>query len=215
MKKNLKFIHITKNGGTYIEHKSKKIGKKWGRNCQIYKELGEHSIYFNKIQLDDRIRYDWFTIVRNPYDRIISEFNWYHKRVKQDKKNIFNFKIFKENYTKFNKKCIIKFNKTVRELIKNRDIENGNHFSEQYLYFDNVSKIHILKYENIKEEFDRLMNNYNINLIWDNNDKINHKRINLFSVKDFDDETLILINKVYYEDFLKFGYSLIKTSKVN
>ena len=58
------------------------------------------------------------------------------------------------------------------------------------------------------------MNCYNINLIWDNNDKINHKRIDWFSVKDFDDETLNLINEVYYQDFLKFGYSLIKTSKV-
>ena len=175
---------------------AKKIGKKWGRNCPEYMKTGDHAHYFKNVK-EYRDKFDWFTIIRNPYTRILSEFNWYHMRVRQGNKDIFNYDIFKKNYDKLNRKNVKNFNITIRELINNRDIKNGNHFSEQYLYFDDTSTIHILHYENIKEEYDKLMEEYNLPLRWDNENKINNRRTNWFSIEDFDNETINLINKVY------------------
>ena len=210
VKKKLKFIHITKNAGTYVEHMAKRIGKKWGRNCPEYMDSGDHAHYFKKVKKEFRSKYDWFTIIRNPYTRILSEFNWYHMRVRQGNKDIFNYDIFKKNYEKLNRKNVKNFNITIRELIKNRDIENGNHFSEQYLYFDDTSTIHILRYENIKEEYDNLMKQYDLPLRWDHDNKINNRRTNWFSIEDFDNETINLINEVYKKDFEIFGYKIIE-----
>ena len=69
--KQLKFIHITKCAGTTIENVGKKNNVLWGR---FHKEYGWwHEIFPNKSQ-ELKLKYDWFVIIRNPYERLISEF---------------------------------------------------------------------------------------------------------------------------------------------
>ena len=52
------------------------------------------------------------------------------------------------------------------------------------------------------------MEEYNLPLRWDNENKINNRRTNWFSIEDFDNETINLINKVYKKDFEIFGYEI-------
>ena len=68
--KELKFIHITKTGGTTIEEIGKENNINWGRFHKEYKIWHQPLIEINNFKIQ---KYDWFMIVRNPYDRIISE----------------------------------------------------------------------------------------------------------------------------------------------
>ena len=69
--KILKFIHITKCAGTSIEDVGKENNILWGR---FHKEYGWwHEIFINKSK-ELKLKYDWFVVIRNPYERLISEF---------------------------------------------------------------------------------------------------------------------------------------------
>ena len=87
---NLVFLHIPKNAGTTIEDIGKENGYNWGRfdkknlknipfnqNCSYWhappKNLSKDYYNINPS----------FTVVRNPYDRIVSEYNYIHKLSKQ------------------------------------------------------------------------------------------------------------------------------------
>jgi hypothetical protein len=191
--KELKFIHITKTGGTSIEDIGIKNNIRWGR---FHKKYGYwHKFFPDKNKLL-KLKYDWFVVVRNPYDRILSEY--YCKWGGIGNMDISN-------------NIIDDMNKFLIDKINNRSII-GDHYSEQYKYIDNDNniKIHILKFENLKEEFDLLMKTYNINLTLD---IVNNKSQNkIFTINDFSDELINLINIVYEKDFEMFNYEKILLS---
>jgi hypothetical protein len=181
--KTLKFIHITKTGGTSIEEEGKLHDQKWG---MYHKEYGFWHTIPNKFSLMNK--YDWFMVVRNPYDRIISEFHckW---------GGVYN------NASKYNKN---QFNNYIRQKIINR-IASGGHYTEQYKYYFSKN-IHVLKFENLKKEFDDLMKKYKLNIKLNIHTNTNNK---FFTIKDFDEETIKLINDVYYKDFVTFNYKFL------
>ena len=77
-KKELKFIHITKNAGTYIEDTAKKSNILFGKHHKEYGNIKNgispwHHIFPN-VNKNVKNNYDWFMVVRNPYDRILSEY---------------------------------------------------------------------------------------------------------------------------------------------
>ena len=71
----LKFIHITKTAGTSIENLAKEKNIYWGRFDKDYIKLANNTEqpWHNNI-LNKPKNYDWFMVVRNPYERIIFEF---------------------------------------------------------------------------------------------------------------------------------------------
>ena len=78
-KKELKFIHITKCAGSFIEYLGKKNNIKWGKYHKEYKCPTLHHTApwhhpFSILNKDLKQKYEWFVIVRNPYDRILSEY---------------------------------------------------------------------------------------------------------------------------------------------
>lgn len=195
--KELKFIHITKTGGTSIEEEGLSVGIKWGRH---HKEYGWwHGIFKNKPKkLKDK--YDWFMVVRNPYERIISEFHCKWGGVGKKANSV---------DTKF-------FNEYVKDRIRNRTKKintewidapmnpYGAHYTEQYLYLDESVKIHVLKIENLNKEFNTLMKHYNIPLKLKLHSNSNTK---VFEVHDMDSELIQLIQEVYKKDFELFNYN--------
>ena len=71
-KKHLKFIHITKNRGTTIEEIGQAFGVSWGKYHKEYD--WRHKPFVTK-ERELIEKYDWFVIIRNPFDRINSEFH--------------------------------------------------------------------------------------------------------------------------------------------
>jgi len=191
IKKELKFIHITKNAGTSIEEAGIKHNIKWGK---YHKEYGYWHTPFNKIDKKIQNKYDWFLVVRNPYARILSEFYCYWD-------GVHNFYTITKEY----------MNTYLIKKIQNINEEkNKCHYVEQYKYIkDATCKIHILYFEKIEEHFNNLMKEYNLEHI--KLEKTNTKPDYIpYTIADFSDELIKLINKVYKKDFKLFGYEKIK-----
>lgn len=181
--KNLKFIHITKTAGTSIEDSGIKNNLSWGR---FHVEYGDwHEFFPNK---SNELKYDWFTVVRNPYERILSEY--YCKYGGIGGKNIWH------TYNDMDAYLIDK--------IKNRK-KSGDHYSEQYKYLPNDPNIivHVLKFENLEEEFSSLLDQYNIThfTLSKENARMKANFSLPFTVDHFSHELMELINKVYANDF--------------
>lgn len=195
--KELKFIHITKNAGSSIEEIGRKHKFLWG---MYHHEYGLWHEYFTNKSFDLKTKYDWFMIVRNPYDRILSEFYCNHKGFRV---NNMKFSNTKEG-----------FNEYLMYRISNRELR-GDHYAEQYKYLDTCTNIviHILNYENLKNEFDKLMIQYNLPCRLDMKTNVAPNK-QLFTIQDFSNELIDLINTVYAKDFESFGYKKIVTLSV-
>lgn len=195
--KELKFIHITKCAGSTIEELGRENGILWGRYHKEYRWWHE---FFPDKDKNLKNKYDWFMVVRNPYDRIISEF--YCKWGGPKKSENFTEKEF-NSYIK--EKILTRYNHKFWQLSKT---SKGNHYSEQYKYIDNKSTIHILHFENIKNDFDTLMKKYKINIKFNLHVNASTKK-KKFTKQSLSPEVINLINRVYHFDFVKFGYKKI------
>jgi len=187
--KELKFIHITKTAGTSIEDAAKEKGILWG----IYhKEYGPHHRIFSNVPAAVRDKYDWFMVVRNPYDRILSQY--YCRWGGIGLKHIYHTK------AEFNKYLM---SKIINEEfnVKFKPETSGNHFTPQYLYLH--QQIHILKFENLAAEFPELMAKYGLDIRLQ---KKNVGQKGKFTVADFSPELVREINRFYARDFELFGY---------
>ena len=190
--KQLKFSHITKTGGTSIENIAKNNNIYWGRFDLSFNKRWH--IPLSKLNYILKNRYDWFIICRNPYDRIISEYHCKWGGIGKNKKLLIK---------KHNK---IQFNNYVRNRIKNRKkFKYLGHYLPQHLY--HIPNVNVLKFENLKDDFDILMKKYNLKLELNVKDNSNQK---FFTIHDFDKQTINLINKVYHKDFKIFNYEKIK-----
>lgn len=175
----LRFIHITKTGG-------RSIIDTCGSRIFIPRVEGEHPhhVPFQKDDLDRNT----FAVVRNPYFRVESLYNFYkHKRdvVTED---------------------------TFRDFVLNYDFyyqgENINHPKHTFkTCFDYTSwegemkTKHILKFETIKKDWEELAKQSNLPLQLKHSNFNNKKEI-----VEWDDEMRGIIQEIYKQDFETFGY---------
>jgi hypothetical protein len=193
--KELKFIHITKNAGSSIEVVGLEKGKRWGINHTEYGFW--HAIFPNKPK-HLRDKYDWFMVVRNPYERVISDYNFLVNLLKIP------------NYS--NKDALNTFIHTwITNILNNKENHpvhgrlNGGHFTQQFKYLDPKVTIHVLKFESLENDFNALMKKYDYNIVLTRKANISNK---LFSVKDISEQNIKLIQEVYKKDFEQFNYSI-------
>ena len=215
----LKFIHISKTAGSYIENIGHNVNLQWG---SYDKEYGYFHRTLSRMPERVRAKYDWFMVVRNPYERVVSEFNWFHREsVEKNRRpgpryfvhefvNSRNRAAFKTMYHPLHANDTTLFNRAIRHLIAQRS-GDGDHFTEQFLYLSpclsGVCKIHVLRYENIGREFEALMEQYGINLGFNESDKYNTAHASSFTTRDLDSSSIDLIREAYRRDFAHFGYS--------
>jgi hypothetical protein len=193
--KELKFIHITKCAGTFIEKIGKSKNINWGVDHYRTGEYGHWHEPFSQKEKSLKEKYDWFVIVRNPYTRILSEYYCQWGGIGR-KTNV--------NHSKeeFNEFLINKINR-----------KPVHHYTEQYKYIDNESNINIIKFENLNEELEILFKKYKLNIDLKEYKKENSKEEKnneiKFTINDFNNRLINLINDVYKKDFELFGYEMI------
>lgn len=200
--KKILFIHIPKTGGTAIEDMFCRYsninifewpnyyGKNiWGRNNNLeYQHLTAKQIFddFKLLKIDE---IDFiFTVVRNPYDRFVSEVNWklpYNKNIDQKNKNLALLNCFDD----------IKNNPLYCHNLSQVDFIDG--------YFD---KIKIYKYE---DSFDKIIND--LKMLCSIDTEIIIKTVNPTLNKcvltgDINEEDKKNIIKIYKNDFAQLGY---------
>lgn len=191
----LEFIHIPKNAGTTIENIANDKDIKWGRfkpehrnkvntdTCSYWhvppEKFNPGSFYDND---------ETFCIFRDPRDKMVSEYSYRH-RGQQNKNNKYEM------------------NKWLKENLNHENVVNGGlncHFIPQhkYIYNDNSQKTcnHILNFDNLTPEFNKLMKDKGIELELNSSKKDNTSNFNL-TRNDINDDNLELIYKLYEKDF--------------
>lgn len=189
--KELKFIHITKTAGTSIEDIGFEKGISWGRN---HKEYGNCFQFWHQLfpRVDRKIKdkYDWFMVVRDPYTRLVSEYHFFNQKSAIIKQNL----------------SVKDFNNSIQENIQIANNGACGHYLSQHRYLDDTCKIHVLSFENLESDFNKLMCRYNLDLTLS---KHLNKREYVFTKDDFTNETIDIINRVYKLDFEQFNYKMI------
>lgn len=137
----LAFIHVPKTSGTYIENKMRKLTIKINNE---YQRLKGHTPY-KEIYEENIAHYTFFTVVRNPYDRIISTFNHY----KNPKMN--QYISWKKDFNSEND-----INRFI-DIVLSKNLYKNNPFIQQYNWLNFNGKLPIIiKYEAFKEGMEYL-----------------------------------------------------------
>jgi len=202
---NILFIHIPKTGGTsvdnYFSHKfdiplnnkslfcfiDEKI--KLNENILINSSL-QHITYNQMIKYNKVFNIDFnnitiITIVRNPYERIVSDLFWLKK---------INFDTSKEEVFDIIKEFVVSLNYDNHNLPQHIFITNNNK--------EVINNIHILKTENLTNDMYNL-GYTDFNLFCNKNpDKINYYNY-------LNNKSIQIINNFYHFDFILFNYDKI------
>jgi hypothetical protein len=195
----LKYVHITKTSGTYVESLGKQKNLSWGINDKYLKRsklpVNSNPSYWHlPLQFFDMHPYKkntkLFTIVRNPYDRIISECLCKY-----------GSKFSKGINTQKDLNIYIK-----QQVNKKRMLDlSFHHFLPQHLYtHKNGQRIvdTIIKYEEL-QKFNDLMKSYSINISYKMKEKDRKRK---FDITDISKENIELINEIYDLDFKYYNY---------
>ena len=210
------FIHIHKTGGTTIAMNLKKY---YGFETYYLRRPDHEKFCFDKkkkkyINYENRIHgvinyfktsphlnrkmkmnqekwnnYYKFCFIRNPYDRIVSAWN-----------HVNRFNIPFKNFLNLKNTC--------------NDVEYMHMFMPQYRSMINEKAINYIDFighfENLDEDFEKILNNLGIeNIIHNKNNKLNvrnHKHYNEY----YDQEALDKVNILMNEDFKNLDYKKIE-----
>lgn len=212
----VEFVHITKTGGSLIEKAAAKHGIRWGA-CHfyndMYKKMGcpgfpdlEGKISLTKFSGSSEWHVPFmfwkpnvfrhattFTVVRNPYDRAVSEYY-----------NVWG------GYTGPNSDDPDTMNTWIQNMIHN---PKGIRYLPQYHYvFHGNYKIvdYVIHFENLEEEFNTLMMKFNLPVRL-GQEKFNARRPGTrLSVYNLSRSTCHLIENFARRDFESFGYSFLR-----
>lgn len=191
-KHKFKFIHIPKTGGSSIErvfdlqHKKNLFQPRFTNEiegCHFAPQHFTHALinHFEPTCKD----FFSFTIVRNPYNRTISEYFYINKNFEGKKIDNFNEK----DFSHWIDTSLLKF--------------NMDHKLPQTTFLDTPVNM-ILKLENINEDWKKLNKKLGTNykLIHDNKSSIDKEAI----LTSLSKETKLKIYKIFKDDFEKLNY---------
>jgi hypothetical protein len=192
-KHNLCFVHIPKTAGTTIE---KALGIDTIENLYQTKKFKEYGVPPQHLTIEelskelDLKNFKLFTIVRNPFDRLVSEFVY--------QKTCWRTKDYHDlSFSEFVNTCLSL--KT-----ENRKWIFDSHLELQVDFIRGEYPVKVFKYENLQECFDWLKEQTGENLKFGHEKKSNKKHYTEF----YDSEDLIRIVEDFYRvDLDYFDYS--------
>ena len=199
--KNILFIHIPKTGGTVIENEIKKKSRQTLYCCVkqnsllpfpfnkcslqhqfytiLYKFRNKLNINFNNIKV--------FSVVRNPYDRVISDLFW--------------FKLIKKDYD----------STKVYNVIKNKYLNKNNldnHNKPQYKFVTDEMGVLIPNIKIFKtEELNKLNDDINKFIGFEIN--VKRRNTNKNYSRYLNNDSIAIINDFYKKDFELFNYKIM------
>lgn len=204
---NLLFIHIPKTGGSAIEDELQKKnikstliqrGQPVAGICNNildhpYKNNSlQHQFYSTIYTFRDKLNVNFenirvFSVVRNPYDRIISDLIWL-KLINRDASPQKVFDIIKNNY------------------LYRTDLDNHNQPQYKFITNDNnviYPNIIILRCETLNESNDKLNEYIGVSI------NIRKSNVNKDYSKYLNQDSIHIINEFYKKDFELFNYKLL------
>lgn len=184
------FVHIPKNAGISIEE------------ALFHKKVGHKSI--KQFQAHDAKRFEeyWkFTIVRNPYDRLVSAFHFLKKGGRNSDD---------ANWAEKNLKGVNDFKKFIETLEDKSFMENiitWQHFIPQFKYLIDFSgKLHvdyIGKMEILESDFEEICDKLKIsNVSLEHKNKSDRKHWTEY----YDESMKKIVHGIYFKDFELLGY---------
>jgi hypothetical protein len=197
--KNVLFIHIPKTGGSVIENAIQEYTPQelYSDNVNTLLDFPynqkslQHQFYTTIYQFKNKLNINFnnikiFTVVRNPYDRIISDLFWYG--------------LIKKEFTAGQVYNVIKNNYLDRD-----DLDNHNEPQYKFIVDENselIKNIKIFNTETLNESNDELNKfvGFNIN--------IEQKGVNKDYSNYLNKDSISLINTFYAKDFELFNYKL-------
>jgi len=198
--KNILFIHIPKTGGTKIENEIKKKSRQTlysdKRNKLLHVPFNkcslQHQFYTTLYKFRNKLNINFnnikvFSVVRNPYDRVISDLFWY-KLIKNDSDSTKIYNVIKNKY------------------LNRNDLDNHN--KPQYKFVTDemgvlIPNIKIFKTEQLNQSNDKLSNFLGLKI-----NVIKKIHVNKNYSRYLNRDTISLINDVYKKDFELFGYEM-------
>jgi len=195
---DLKFLHIPKTGGSSISLAGRVHQLKWAVNDKGYlssfKSTLPKQVDLRHVPLDcfekgnPYVDYDVFVSIRNPIERIISAYN-------------FNTR---------NRKGTRSVGALNKWIVDNLELAKTNPYvhtcfllpMNRFIYYDDPEKYkvhHILRFENLKEDYENLMNKYGSNMKFENVHCF--KSDSGFTRNDLTPETISAIKDFYRKDF--------------
>lgn len=204
---NLLFIHIPKTGGSVIEDalQKKNIKSTLIQRGQpvagICNHLLDHPYKYNSLQhqfystiytFRDKLNVNFenirvFSVVRNPYDRIISDLIWL-KLVNIDASPQKVFDVIKNNY------------------LYRTDLDNHNQPQYKFITDDNLviyPNIILFRCESLNEINDKLNDFIGVSI------NIRKSNVNKNYSKYLNQDSIHIINEFYKKDFELFNYKLL------
>jgi hypothetical protein len=207
---NLLFIHIPKTGGTSLEfYFNKKFNIPLNNDCLFYfikdERLLDYNIVINSslqhltynqiIKYNKEFNIDFnnmkiITIVRNPYERIISDLFFFLKiNIDTTKEEVFDI---------------------INDYLESDNYDNHNLPQNVFIIDDNkelITNLHILKTENLTNDMKDLgYSDFN------RLDNINPNKINYYNY--LNEKSIKIINEFYHDDFILFNYEKLPICEI-
>lgn len=203
-KKNILYIHIPKTGGVSITAALSKHGHSYLSQKYPEKNYNVPSAHLtskevNNILIKNEIDVDFeFTIVRNPYHKLESEYFYQFATIYRIKEWSIKTFLKLKNFSSFNK--FIK--KELSFAINNPEYKN-NHFKPQVKFLSDKTKIY--KFENKFLDLKKDLSNYDINFQIGKKQYTRGVISKLFKIK-WNRNSLNLVNEFYKDDFEMLDY---------
>lgn len=194
------FIHIPKTAGVSISNSLDKQNARFLRKCYL-----THG-FIKNVLIEEDSHLPIMSIVRNPFDRLYSIFEFYQFRPKTNQT---------QEQLKYEKlgRTDINPDMTFEQFVLSYELKFAGkriQFNPCYDFVENNDKViatDILKFENLSEDYDKFCKKYNLK-----ND-LSHDNINLKKneLKDrsklYSEDTIKVVERAFRNDLLYFDYN--------